>query len=111
MTTPLRALKLTTIAESFSDIAVKAVRTGLRHEAFLHELVRLECEARAQRRRARLLQESGRPGEKPFRTLQVGTFPPRVRQQIERLRSGAFVHVTVHPIMRQDCRDCVIDVC
>ena len=111
LTSQLHALKLSTMAESFSDIALKAVRSGLSHEAFLHELVRLECEAREQRRRSRLLQESGLPREKTFRTLQVGTFPPRVRQQIERLRSGAFVHVTVHPIMRQDCRDCVIDVC
>ena len=95
----LRSLKLSTMAESFSDIALKAVRSGLSHEAYLHELVRLECEAREQRRRARLLQESGLPREKSFRTLQMGAFPPLIRQQIERLRSGAFVQQAVNVVV------------
>jgi DNA replication protein DnaC len=95
----LHSLKLSTMAESFSDIALKAVRSGLSHEAFLHELVRLECEAREQRRRARLLQESGLPREKSFRTLQLGAFPPLIRQQIERLRSGAFVQQAVNMVV------------
>ena len=84
----LHSLKLPTMAESFSDIALKAVRNGLSHEAYLHELVRLECEAREQRRRARLLQESGLPREKTFRSLQLGTFPPRIRQQIRARNRG-----------------------
>ena len=61
LTGQLRSLKLSTMAESFSDVALKAVRNSLSHEAYLHELVRLECEAREQRRRARLLSESGLP--------------------------------------------------
>ncbi len=99
LTSQLRSLKLPTMAESFADIALKAVRNGLSHEAYLHELVRLECEAREQRRRARLLQESGLPREKTFRTLQVGAFPPLIRQQIERLRSGAFVQHAVNVVV------------
>jgi DNA replication protein DnaC len=99
LTSQLHALKLPTMAESFSDIALKAVRSGLSHEAYLHELVRLECEAREQRRRARLLQESGLPREKSFRTLQLGAFPPLIRQQIERLRSGAFVQHAVNVVV------------
>src|SRR5919197_2171109 len=99
LTTQLRSLKLHTIAESFSEIAVKAVRSGLSHEAYLHELVRLECEAREQRRRARLLQESGLPRQKSFRTLQLGAFPPLIRQQIERLRSGIFVQQAINVVV------------
>jgi DNA replication protein DnaC len=99
LTSQLRSLKLPTMAESFSDIALKAVRSGLSHEAYLHELVRLECEARQQRRRARLLQESGLPREKTFRTLQVGAFPPLIRQQIERLRRGAFVQQAINVVV------------
>ena len=53
LTSQLHALKLPTMAESFSEIALKAARNGLSHEAYLHELVRLEGEAREQRRRAR----------------------------------------------------------
>lgn len=99
LTSQLHALKLPTMAESFSDIALKAVRSGLSHEAYLHELVRLECEAREQRRRARLLHESGLPREKTFRTLQLGAFPPLIRQQVERLRSGAFVQQAVNVVV------------
>jgi DNA replication protein DnaC len=99
LTAQLRTLKLSTMAESFSDIALKAVRNGLSHEAFLHELVRLECEAREQRRRARLLQESGLPREKSFRTLQLGVFSPLIRQQIERLRSGTFVQQAINVVV------------
>ena len=99
LTGQLRSLKLSTMAESFSDVALKAVRNGLSHEAFLHELVRLECEAREQRRRARLLQESGLPREKSFRTLQVAAFPPLIRQQIERLRSGACVQQAINVVV------------
>lgn len=99
LTSQLRSLKLSTMAESFSDIALKAVRTGLSHEAFLHELVRLECEAREQRRRVRLLSESGLPREKHFGTLQLGAFPPLIRQQIERLRSGTFVQQAVNVVV------------
>jgi DNA replication protein DnaC len=96
LTSQLHSLKLPTMAESFSDIALKAVRSGLSHEAYLHELVRLECEAREQRRRARLLHESGLPREKTFRTLQLGASPPLIRQHVERLRSGAFVQQAVN---------------
>jgi DNA replication protein DnaC len=99
LTRQLHALKLPTMAESFSDIAMKAVRNGLSHEAYLHELVRLECEAREQRRRARLLQESGLPREKTFGSLQLGAFPPLIRQQIERLRSGTFVEHAVNVVV------------
>jgi DNA replication protein DnaC len=99
LTSQLLSLKLPTMAESFSDIALKAVRSGLSHEAYLHELVRLECESREQRRRARLLHESGLPREKTFRTLQLGAFPPLIRQQVERLRSGAFVQQAVNVVV------------
>jgi len=95
----LHSLKLATMAESFSEIALKAARNGLSHEAYLHELVRLECEAREQRRRARLLSESGLPREKTFRTLHLGAFPPLIRQQIERLRSGTFVQQAVNVVV------------
>jgi DNA replication protein DnaC len=95
----LQALKLPTMAESFSEIALKAVRNGLSHEAYLHELVRLECEAREQRRRARLLHESGLPREKTFQSLLLGAFPPLIRQQVERLRSGSFVQQAVNVVV------------
>src|SRR3954471_16166471 len=79
----LRTLKLPTMAAVFSDLALKAAKATLTHEAFLYEVVQAECTQRDQRRLARLLRASGLPLEKTFRTLQLDRFPPTVRQQIE----------------------------
>ncbi len=98
LTAMLHTLKLQVMAESVSELAVKAARAGLSHEAFLYELVRLECEQREQRRIARYLRESGLPREKTFRTLRLERFPPLVRQQLERLRNGQFVQQAINVV-------------
>ena len=61
LTTLLRTLNLSQIAARFEDVAVRAVREGRSHEAFLHELARLECEHRAAQRCLRRTRESGLP--------------------------------------------------
>ncbi|HET7080578.1 MAG TPA: ATP-binding protein [Chloroflexia bacterium] len=71
----LHTLKLPAMADTFADLALKAAKGGLTHEAFLYELVCGECEQRDQRRTARLLRQSGLPAEKTFRTLQLARFP------------------------------------
>jgi DNA replication protein DnaC len=86
-----RDLHLPTLAQQCSDLALKATREGLSHEEFLHELLRLEVEARTQRRLERLLQAAHLPAEKTFATLQVDAFSPTVRLHLERLRDGAFL--------------------
>jgi DNA replication protein DnaC len=98
LTSLLRGLKLQAMADSVSDVAVKAARANLSHEAFLYELVRLEQEQRTQRRIERLRRESGLPREKTGTTLQLAVFPPLVRQQIERLRRGEFVAQAVNVV-------------
>lgn len=98
LTSLLRGLKLQAMADSVSDVAVKATRANLSHEAFLYELVRLEHEQRAQRRVERLRRESGLPREKTFATLDLTGFPPLVRQQVERLRRGEFVAQAVNVV-------------
>jgi DNA replication protein DnaC len=92
----LRALKLPAMADHFADLALKATKAGLTHEAFLYEVVRCEVTQRDERRIARLLHQSGLPQEKTFRTLQLDRFPPLVRQQIEQLRGGAFLEEAVN---------------
>jgi DNA replication protein DnaC len=87
----LRSLKLPAIAEQFTDLALKAAKAGLTHEAYLYELVQAECTQREERRVARLLRHSGLPLEKTFRTAQLERFPLTVRQQLEQLRRGTFV--------------------
>jgi DNA replication protein DnaC len=87
----LQSLKLTTMASTCSELALKAAKEGLSHEAFLYELARLECEQRTQRRIERRLQQSGLPREKTFHTLQLDRLSMPLRVQIERLRTGTFV--------------------
>ena len=94
----LHALKLPAMADQFPDLALKAAKGRLTHEAFLYELVQAECAQRDQRRIARLLRHSGLPLEKTFRTLQLDRFSPIIRQQVERLRGGAFVGEAVNVI-------------
>ncbi len=89
--TLLRQLNLGHISRTFAEVALHAAKEGLTHEAFLYELVRLECEQRAQRRIERRRRRSGLPVEKTFRTLQLARFPPPQRLQIEHLRDGTFV--------------------
>lgn len=98
LTSLLRGLKLVAMAERVADVALKAARANLSHEAFLYELARLEQEQRTQRRVERLRRESGLPREKTFATLDLASFPPRIRQQVERLRRGAFVAQAVNVV-------------
>jgi len=94
----LKELRLSTMAQACSDLALKAAREQLSHEEFLHELLRLEVEARTQRRLDRLLQESGLPREKTFATLQSEAFPAPIRLQLDRLRDGAFLKEAVNVV-------------
>jgi DNA replication protein DnaC len=94
----LRGLKLPTMAASFSEIAVKAAKAGLTHEAFLYELARLESEHRAQRLTARRLQQAHLPLDMTFQTLDLSRFPAVVRQQVEHLRQGVFVQQAINVV-------------
>ena len=89
--TMLHGLRLPTMAEVCTELALKSAKEGLSHEAFLYELARLEWERRNQQRIERLLAQSGLPREKTFATFQLDRFPMPMRGQIERLRSGEFV--------------------
>jgi hypothetical protein len=53
--TLLTQLSLTRMAEIFADVALRAAKEGLSHEAYLYELARQEEELRTQRRTARRL--------------------------------------------------------
>jgi DNA replication protein DnaC len=94
----LRTLNLSHTAKSFADLALRASKANWTHEAFLHEVVRQECEFRSQRRVARLLHQSGLPGEKTFRTFQLEPLGPTLRLQLERLRTGGFLEEATNVI-------------
>jgi DNA replication protein DnaC len=94
----LRGLRLPAIAAVYEDLALKAAKANLTHEEFLYELLRAECLQREEHRVARLLRLSGLPPDKTFRTLQLQQFPPLIRQQLERLRSGAFLDDAINVV-------------
>lgn len=98
LTSMLRTLKLPAIAASYGELAVKAAKVGLSHEEYLYEVIRIERAQRDEHRIARLLHRSELPLEKTFRTLQLDRFPPAIRQQVERLRSGTFLAEAVNVV-------------
>src|SRR6266481_3922388 len=94
----LDRLKLSGMAKHFPDLALRAAKEGLSHEAYLHELARQEEALRQERRTERLLRQSGLPLEKTFRTLDLKWLSPPLQLQIERLKPGAFLEQAVNVI-------------
>jgi DNA replication protein DnaC len=94
----LERLNLGAMAQTFADVALKAAKEGLSHEAYLWELATLEEEQRIQRRTARLLRQSGLPQEKTFRTFDLQRLSPALQLQIERLERGAFLEQATNVI-------------
>jgi DNA replication protein DnaC len=96
--TLLTQLNLGAMADVFADVALRAAKEGLSHEAYLYELLRLEIEQRNQRRTARLLRASGLPVEKTFRTLALSRLSPALQLHVERLKSGSFLETATNVI-------------
>lgn len=94
----LRGMFLATMAENFSELAVRAAREGLSHEEFLYELALLERESRDHKKMERLLASSKLPREKTFTALDLGRYPLGIRQQLETLRKGTFLGGAVNVI-------------
>lgn len=87
----LEQLNLGGMATIFADVALRAAKEHLTHEAYLWELATHERDLRTQRRTARLLRASGLPAEKTFRTFDLGKLPALIQTQVERLKRGAFL--------------------
>jgi len=94
----LRSLNLTHMEATVAEVALKAAKEGLTHEAFLYEMARAEHEGRMQRRIERRLHESGLPREKTFDTLHLTLFPPALQLALERLRTGSFLEDAVNVV-------------
>jgi DNA replication protein DnaC len=87
----LEHLNLGGMATIFAEVALRAAKENLSHEAYLWELAAHEDDLRIQRRTARLLRLSSLPQEKTFRSFDLAKLPATIRTQVERLKSGAFV--------------------
>jgi DNA replication protein DnaC len=94
----LERLNLSGMAAVFADLALKAAKENLSHEAYLLELAKQEEELRTQRRTARLLRASGLPTGKTFRTFQASHLSPQLQVHLERLKSGSFLENAVNVI-------------
>jgi DNA replication protein DnaC len=95
----LERLNLGGMAAVFADLALKAAKENLSHEAYLFELCKHEEELRAQRRTARLLRASGLPQGKTFRNLHLSKLSTQLQLQIERLKGGGFLASTTNVIL------------
>jgi DNA replication protein DnaC len=97
--TLLERLNLGGMAAVFADLALKAAKENLSHEAYLFELARHEEELRTQRRTARLLRASGLPQDKTFRNFSLSKLTPQLQLQIERLKGGEFLASATNVIL------------
>ncbi len=95
----LERLNLGGMAAVFADLALKAAKENLTHEAYLFELCKHEEELRTQRRTARLQRASGLPQEKTFRNFHLSKLSPQLQLQIERLKGGDFLASTTNVIL------------
>ena len=87
----LEELNLDGMAAICTNLALKAAKENLSHEAYLFELATHEREQRVARRTARLLRQSGLPAGKTFLTFEARHLVPALQLQLERLKSGAFL--------------------
>jgi DNA replication protein DnaC len=94
----LDRLKLVGMSQQFADLALRATKEGLSHEAYLHELAKYEEALRQERRTERLLRQSGLPLEKTFRTFDLSRLSPTLQLQIERLKPGTFLESATNVI-------------
>lgn len=94
----LSRLNLGGMAAQFAELALRAAKEGLSHEAYLYELARYEEDLRMQRRTERLLRQSGLPADKTFRTFELARLSPALQLQLERLKSGAFLAEAINVI-------------
>ncbi len=94
----LERLNLGAMAESFAEVALRASKENLSHEAYLYELAKHEEEQRTQRRTARLLRASGLPAEKTFRSFGLAWLPAHLQLQVERLKTGSFLESATNVI-------------
>ena len=87
----LKALRLTSIRESFAEVAQQAAQESLGYDQYLLELVRREWEMRQNRRMTRLLRESCLPYDKTLETFDLTRLPPHVRHAVTLMQQGFFL--------------------
>jgi DNA replication protein DnaC len=92
----LRTLNLSTMAATCQDVALRAAKEGLTHEAFLLELVRGEHAAKVARRIQRLIDQSCLTPSKTFHNLEISRFDAITQMRLHELSTGAFLKEAIN---------------
>jgi DNA replication protein DnaC len=87
----LKALRLSSFAAHYREVAEQAERAGWSFEQYLHHLSEEELLLRRRRRLERLLKQSHLPSTKTLATLELAKLPTSVRRQLPSLCEGGFV--------------------
>jgi len=87
----LRTLRLPSVLAHYRDLAATATANNWGFEQYLGTLLEVETDARARRRTARLLKQSGLPEGKTLEVLDMTRFPLNVRRIVPTLLDGGFV--------------------
>jgi DNA replication protein DnaC len=86
-----RAFRLPTMAASFADLIQSAEAQNWGYRKLLLQLCEAEAADRRERKRERLLRESGLPAGKTLGQLDEGKLPAKVRRQLPTLLDGSFI--------------------
>lgn len=87
----LRSFKLPTMASKYADLLTEAEAQNWGCRKFLLQLCEAESADRQERRRERLLKQSGLPAGKTLGNLDEGKLPLKIRRQWPTLLEGGFV--------------------
>ena len=87
----LRSFKLPTMAQRYEETLVSAEEQNWGYRRFLQQLCESEAADRQERKRERLLKQSGLPAGKTFGNLDEGKLPVKIRRQLPTLLDGGFV--------------------
>lgn len=87
----LRSFNLTTMARGYPETLARAEKDQWGYRQFLSHLCEAEAADRKERKRERLLKQSGLPASKSWGTLEEGKLPAKIRRQLPSLLEGGFV--------------------
>ena len=87
----LRSFKLPTMAARYAEALGSAEEQNWGYRRFLQHLCEAEAADRQERKRERLLKQSGLPAGKTFGSLDESKLPLKIRRQLPTLLEGGFI--------------------
>lgn len=91
LTLLLRSFRMPTMAARYPEMLASAEQSNWGYRKFLTHLCEAEAADRRERRRERLLKESGLPAGKTFASMEDGKLPLKIRRMLPTLMDGGWV--------------------